>query len=329
MGKLKSLDLINKRELIQSKHKKLTIKEKCELLSCSRSSYYYKPKPISKDNINILHTMDEIYTDNPEYGYRFIHQQLRENGYQVGVNRVLKYMGILGIQALHPRKKRLTSVRDSEHKIYPYLLKPYWEKTSKTTKKVRVDIPNEVWSGDITYIRTNGGFMYLAAVIDWSSRAILSYKISNSMDATLATDVLKDALSKYPKPKIFNSDQGSRPSEATTPHKGGQYTSKDHTDILNEHKIQISMDGKGRSIDNIMIERFFRTLKHNNIYISDYKTIKELKGGVAEYIYKYNFKRFVLVPAGLHHSSLNYKKPMVQPRRNEDNVYMESVKMVA
>jgi len=143
--------------------------------------------------------------------------------------------------------------------------------------------------------------MYLAAINGWNTRAILSFKLSNSMDATLATDVLEDALSKYPKPKIFNSDQGS------------QYTSYEHTKILKEKGIQISMNGKGRSIDNIMIERFFRTLKHNNIYINDYKTIKELKEGIKNYIHKYNFKRF--------HSSLNYKKPM--------NVYLESVKMVA
>jgi putative transposase len=256
---------------------------------------------MSLKDIKILHAMDEIYTDNPEYGYRLIHAHLKEDGYQIGNNRVLKYMGILGIQAIYPTRKKLTSIKNSEHKIYPYLLNPYWEKTSKTTKRVKVDTPNEVWSGDITYIRTNGGFMYLAAVIDWHSRAILSYKISNSMDATLATEVLKEALDKYPKPKIFNSDQGS------------QYTSKEHTDLLKAHDIDISMNGKGRSIDNIMIERFFRTLKHSNIYINDYKTIKELKEGIKGYIHKYNFRRF--------HSSLNYQKPM--------NVYLESVKMVA
>ncbi len=230
-------------------------------------------------------------------------------------------MWILGVQAIYPTKKKLTSIKNSEHKIYPYLLKEYWTTVGKT-RKVQVDKPNEVWSGDITYIRTNGGFMYLAAIIDWHSRAILSYKISNSMDATLATDVLKEALEKYPKPTIFNSDQGSCPSKATTPHEGGQYTNLEHTQVLKEQEIQISMNGKGRSICkygfrklryNIMIERFFRTLKHNNIYISDYKTIKESKHGVANYIYKYNFKRF--------HSSIDYKKPM--------NLYLKSVKMVA
>ena len=142
--------------------------------------------------------------------------------------------------------------------------------------------------------------MYLAAVIDWHTKAILAYKISNSMDATLATDVLKTALLKYPKPKIFNSDQGS------------QYTSYEHTQVLKQNDIQISMNGKGRSIDNIVIERFFRTLKHGNIYISDYQSIKELKEGVKNYIDKYNFKRF--------HSAIGYQKPM--------NLYLEFIKNV-
>ena len=138
-----------------------------------------------------------------------IHRQLTEDGHSIGKERVLKYMGLLGIQAIYPTKKRITSLKNSEHKIYPYLLKEYWTDTGKS-KQVQVDNPNEVCSGDITYIRMNGGFMYLAAVIDWHSRAILSYKLSNTMDATLATDVLEDALSKYPAPKIFNSDQGSQ-----------------------------------------------------------------------------------------------------------------------
>ncbi len=188
------------------------------------------------------------------------------------------------------RIRQTPSIKNGKHPIYPYLLKPYWHKTGQKTKTVEVDTPNEVRSGDITYIRTNGGFMYLVAVIDWNSRTILAYKLSNSMDATLATDVLKMALAKYPAPKIFNSDQGS------------QYTSCRHTKILKDYDIKISMNGKGRTIDNIIIERFFRTLKQSNIYISDYQTIKELKEGIREFIYKYNFKRL--------HSSLNYQKSM-------------------
>jgi len=298
-GKLKSLDFDNKKSLIESKHNKISVLEQCESLGISRSSYYYQPVPMSQEKIKLLHRIDEVATENSEYGYRFIYEQLKEDGYAIGRNRVLKYMGILGIQAIYPTKKKLTSLKNQAHPIYEYLLKKYWTKVGRR-KTVYVPTPNEVWSGDITYIRINGGFMYLAAVIDWHSKAILSYKISNSMDATLATDVLEDALSKYPKPKIFNSDQGS------------QYTSYEHTQLLKKYDIKISMNGKGRSIDNIVIERFFRTLKHGNIYINDYETIKDLKEGVKAYIYKYNFKRF--------HSSLDYRKPM--------NVYLEYLKSV-
>lgn len=299
-GKLKSLDYKTKKSLIKSELY-ISIQDQCDALNISRSSFYYTPKPMSGYSLQILNAMDEIYTDNPDYGYRMIHRQLLEDGFNIGNNRVLKYMGILGIAALYPHKKKITSIKDKQHPIYPYLLKDYWYKTGQKTKAVNVDTPNEVWSGDITYIRMNGGFMYLAAIIDWNTRAILAYKLSNTMDASLATDVLKMALEKYPAPKIFNSDQGS------------QYTSYEHTRLLKNHNIQISMNGKGRTIDNIIIERFFRTLKQNNVYISDYQTIKELREGIEAYIFKYNFKRFP--------SSLNYQKPM--------NVYLEFMKKVA
>ena len=300
VGKLKSLDLSDKRNQINSKLTKLSMSRQTKLLNINRSTLYYKPVTLNQTQLNILNQIDKIYTNNPEYGYRFIHQELLENGRNIGKDRVLKYMRILGIQALYPHKKRVI-IRTNVHIKYPYLLKSYWHKTSQKTKAVKVNKPNEVWSGDITYIRINGGFLYLAALIDWNTRAILAYKISNSMDASLATDVLQIALKKYPKPKIFNSDQGT------------QYTSQEHTQILKDYDIQISMNGKGRTIDNIIIERFFRTLKQNNIYISDYQTIKDLKLGIKNYIYKYNFKRF--------HSSLNYQKPM--------NVYLDFINNVA
>ena len=297
--KLESSVSLNKRKTLVEDELELNITIQCRLLSISRTAHYYKPVPMSTQDVAIMHAIDEIATDNSEYGYRLIHRQLMEDGYGIGKDRVLKYMQLMGIQAIYPTKKRLTSIKNPEHTIYEYLLKKYWTTTGRT-KQVYVSTPNEVWSGDITYIRTNGGFMYLAAVIDWHSKAILAYKISNSMDAALATDVLREALTKYPKPKIFNSDQGS------------QYTSYEHTQVLKQHEIQISMNGKGRSIDNIVIERFFRTLKHSNIYISDYRSIQELKEGVNNYIYKYNFKRF--------HSSIGYQKPM--------NLYLEYLKSV-
>jgi putative transposase len=301
VGKLVSLDLSEKRKLVNSKLKEISMTRQIKLLGMSRATFYYKPVPFSLNQLNLLNKIDEIYTENPEYGYRLIHQQLIEDGESIGKDRVLKYMGILGIQAIYPIKKRTTTAKDKEHKTYKYLLKEYWYKTGQKTKAVKVDTPNEVWSGDITYIRMNGGFMYLCAIIDWNSRAILAYKLSNSMDVSLVTDVLQMALDKYPAPKIFNSDQGS------------QYTSYEHTRLLKKYNIQISMNGKGRSIDNIIIERFFRTLKQCNIYINDYKTVKELKEGIKAYIHKYNFKRF--------HSSLNYLKPM--------NVYLDFIENVA
>lgn len=297
--KLESSVSSKERKALVESGLELSKTRQCKLMNINRVAYYYQAVQVSMQDLKIMHAIDEIATDNSEYGYRLVHRQLLEDGYIIGKDRVLKYMQSMGIQAIYPTKKRLTSITNPEHKIYEYLLKSYWTRIGRT-KQVYVPTPNEVWSGDITYIRTNGGFMYLAAVIDWHTKAILSYKISNSMDATLATDVLKKALSKYPKPKIFNSDQGS------------QYTSYEHTQMLKQHEIQISMNGRGRSIDNIVIERFFRTLKHSNIYISDYQSIKELKEGVNSYIYKYNFKRF--------HSSIGYQKPM--------NLYLKYLKNV-
>ena len=294
VGKLKSLDSSDRRGLVDTKLDDISVTRQCELLQISRSSYYYKPIPMRAIDLEILSVIDEIATDNSEYGYRLIHQGVIERGYLIGKDRVLKYMRILGIQAIYPTKKKLTSIPNQEHQKYPYLLSQYHNEK----KQVIVNNPGEVWSGDITYLRMNSGFMYLCAIIDWHSKAILAYRISNTMDATLATNTLQDALEKYPKPKIFNSDQGS------------QYTSLEHTQILRDHGIKISMNSKGRSIDNIAIERFFRTLKYGNIYISDYQTVKQLREGVRNYIYKYNFKRF--------HSSIDYQKPM--------NVYLECVK---
>ena len=261
VGKLRSLDLSNRKGLVNPKLKSLSQTRQCELLTINRSTIYYKKKPLGEHNLKTLNKIDEIYTDNPEYGYRYIHRQLMEDGFVIGKDRVLKYMRVIGIEAIYPKKKKLASIKDKEHKVYKYLLDKYWSKTDKI-KKIEVPNVNEVWSSDITYIRTNGGFMYLAAIIDWHSRAVLSYRLSNTMDTALVTAVLNEAIQKYGVPQIFNSDQGS------------QYTSNEHTKILVDNNIAISMNGKGRSIDNIAIERFFRTLKYDCIFINDFKNIK-------------------------------------------------------
>ena len=290
LGKLRSLDIPNKRDLVDSKLKDLSMARQCELLKINRSMLYYQSKIMSLYNKKIMDRIDEIYTDNPDDGYRFMHKSLLDEGFTIGRDRTLKYMSIMGIEALYPKQKKSISTQNKAHKVYPYLLEPYWQTSQKGSKSVYVPRSNEVWSGDITYIRTPSGFMYMAASIDWHSKAILSYKLSNSMDSSLVTSILEDALSKYPAPLIFNSDQG------------GQYTGSEHIRILEKHGIQISMNGKCRSIDNIIIERFFRTLKYNCIFINEFKNISELKEGINSYVDKYNNRRF--------HSSIGYKKPM-------------------
>ena len=282
VGKLKSLDLSTKKDLVESKSSKssLSLTRQCDLLSVNRSSFYYSPKGVSQEDLKTMNRIDEIYTDiSSTYGYRFMHQQLKEEGISIGKNKVLKLMRKVGIQAIYPKKKKLTSVKNHEHRIFPYAL-----------RKLEIERPNQVWSGDITYVRMKGGFVYLAAIIDWYSRCIIAWKISSVMDSTLVTDVLQEAIGLYGCPEIFNSDQGS------------QYTSHEHTDLLIKNKIKVSMNGKGRSIDNIAIERFFRTLKYEKIYLEEYDSCKELKQEVAKYISFYNENRF--------HSSLDYQKPM-------------------
>ena len=301
LGKLRGLDIANKKELVDSKLEDLSMARQCELLKINRSMLYYQPKIMSLYNKKIMDRIDEIYTDNPDYGYRFIYKSLLDEGFTIGRDRTLKYMSIMGIEALYPKQKKSISTQNKTHKVYPYLLEPYWQNATKGSRSVYVPRSNEVWSGDITYIRTPSGFMYMAAIIDWHSKAILSYKLSNSMDSSLVTSILEDALSKYPAPLIFNSDQGS------------QYTGSEHIRILEKHDIQISMNGKGRSIDNIIMERFFRTLKYNCIFINEFKNISELKEGINSYVDKYNNRRF--------HSSIGYKKPM--------DVYLSAFKNAA
>ena len=301
LGKLRGLDIPNKRNLVDSKLEDLSMARQCELLKINRSMLYYQPKIMSLYNKKIMDRIDEIYTDNPDYGYRFMHKSLLDEGFTIGRDRTLKYMSIMGIEALYPKQKKSISTQNKAHKVYPYLLEPYWQTSQKGSKSVYVPRSNEVWSGDITYIRTPSGFMYMAAIIDWYSKAILSYKLSNSMDSSIVTSILEDTLSKYPAPLIFNSDQGS------------QYTGSEHIRILEKHGIQISMNGKGRSIDNIIIERFFRTLKYNCIFINEFKNISELKEGINSYVDKYNNRRF--------HSSIGYKKPM--------DVYLSAFKNAA
>jgi putative transposase len=284
-GKLVSLASSKERKLLVDTKHPLSLNKQCKLLHVHKSSLYFKPmKPFSRSGeINLLDAINTIYSEFPSYGYRRVHSQLLKEGYRVGKKFVKKAMKYIGIEALYPKPK--TTVANKEHTKYEYLLKEFRDDAGR----IIIERTNQVWSTDITYIKLERGFVYLAAIIDWQSKKILSWKLSNTMDVSLTTTVLKEALALYPKPEIFNTDQGS------------QYTSKAHTSILKKHGIKISMDGKGRATDNICIERFWRTIKYEEIYLNEYKNIKALEKAIALYIQSYNSKRL--------HSALEYKTP--------------------
>ncbi|WP_321777475.1 IS3 family transposase [Sulfurimonas sp.] len=283
--KLKSLASSKERKtLLDAKHK-LSQNKQCQLLQVSKSSLYYTPtKPFSRGkDLKILDAINNIYSDFPSYGSRRIHAQLLRDGYSIGKKFVKKAMKYMGIEALYPKPK--TTTANKEHYKYPYLLKDFRDYAGR----VVIEKTNQVWSTDITYIKLEKGFVYLAAIIDWHSKKILSWKLSNTMDISLVKSVLNEALAFYPKPEIFNTDQGS------------QYTSKVHVDILKKHNIKISMDGKGRATDNICIERFWRSIKYEEIYLNEYKNIKSLNRAIKIYMNSYNKKRL--------HSAIGYKTP--------------------
>ena len=286
-GKLKSLDLSTKQKLVEVQADNISLLKQTELLGISRSAFYYEPV-VNEKKIAIKNHIQKVYEEIPIYGEKKVHQQLLEDGFNVSLNSVSKYRRELGLRAILAVKPISTTMADKQHLKYSYKL-----------KGLDINRANQVWSTDITYIKINGGMVYMAAVIDWYSKAVLSWEISNCMDTDLVMGVLNKALSIYGKPEIFNTDQGS------------QYTSFIHTQTLKDNGIIISMDGKGRATDNICIERFWRSAKVERIYLNEYNSIKELKNDVKDYMDFYNNRRF--------HESLEYKKPM--------GIYFESLEV--
>ncbi len=284
--KLKSLGLSHKKKLINPKLENLSVSQQCELLNLNRSTFYYTEKVNNKKH-EIQQEIAKVFDKTPIYGAKKVHQQLLENGVKASLNTVATYRKELGLKAILAVKQVTTTVPNKQHQKYSYKL-----------RGLNISHANQVWSTDITYIKVKGGMVYLAAVIDWHSKAVLSHKISNTMDCALVMNVLDAALDRYGKPEIFNTDQGS------------QYTSEVHTQKLKQNGITISMDGKGRATDNICIERFWRSAKCERIYLNEYETIKDLQEDVSDYIEFYNHERF--------HETLKYKKPM--------NVYQEGIK---
>jgi putative transposase len=280
-GSKKNLAKTKSREdrmnMIDPDDKRLSISRQSHLLSINRTSLYYKHVPISDEEYRIKRIIDEVYTAHPEYGYRRMTKVLkRDYGIQINRKRTRRYMREMGIHGFCPGPNLSKRLRGKY--VYPYLL-----------RDLTIDHPNKVWSVDITYCRMEHGFMYMVAIIDWYSRYIIGYALSNTLEKTFIIETIKKAINKYGAPEIINSDQGS------------QFTSDEYINLLKENYIKISMDGKGRALDNQRIERFFRSFKWEKLYLEECHTGHQLRRIVKEYIEHYNQER--------PHQSLGYKTP--------------------
>ncbi len=268
--------------MIESNHQKLSISKQCELLEIHRSGLYYKPLTESMENLFIMSLLDKQYLETPFYGARKLTKMLRNLGFNVNRKRIRRLMKIVNWQTIYREPK--TTVANKEHKKYPYLL-----------RDLKIFRNNQVWVTDITYVSMKQGYMYLMAIMDINSRYVLNWSVSNTMDAPWCAEVLQATIEMYGKPEIFNTDQGS------------QFTSEIFINTLNTNEIKISMDGKGRALDNIFIERLWRSVKYENIYLNAYENGVDLYKGLAKYFMFYNNVRL--------HESLSYEVPKVYYQR--------------
>ena len=271
------------RAQIHTEHE-LSKTRRCELLDVARSTAYYRPEPVSEADLALMRLIDEIHLKLPFYGSRRIRDELEDQGHRVNRKRVQRLMRLMGLRALYPRRR--TSQPGKGHKIYPYLL-----------RDLTVGRANQVWATDVCYIPMAKGFMYLVAIMDWHTRRVLSWRVSNTLDTDFCIEALEEALQRYGAPEIFNTDQGS------------QFTSEAFTGVLKEHGINISMDGKGRWVDNVFVERLWRSVKYEDVYLRAYETPAELRAGLTRYFQFYNARR--------RHSALD--------RRTPDAVYFDQV----
>ena len=260
---------------MDSENPQLSLRRQCELLNVNRSSYYYQPQTIDEATLALTRVVDEIYTKYPFFGRRQMTNFLKARDYDVGEAKIRSIYQLLGLQSVAPGPN--TSKPHPEHKIYPYLL-----------RNVAIISCNHVWSTDITYLRLHKGFVYLMAIIDWYSRYVLDWELSISLDADFCIETLNRVL-QYKKCDIFNTDQGS------------QFTSNGFTGILNKHDIKISMDGKGRALDNVFVERLWRSVKYECIYLHEWNSVADIRNGLTDYFNFYNFER--------PHQGLNGKTP--------------------
>ncbi len=274
--------------MVDPEHDGLSIIRQCELLSVNRSGYYYEPVAEDAETLALMRLMDEIFLDNPCYGSRQMVRHLRRQGHAVGRKRVARLMARMGLAAIYQKPR--TSTPHPGHKIYPYLL-----------RDMVIDRPGQVWCSDITYIPMRHGFLYLVAVMDWASRKVLSWRISNTMDAEFCIDTLEDALSRHPRPLIFNTDQG------------GQFTSPRFTAVLEGAGVKISMDGRGRWMDNVFIERLWRSVKYECIYLHAFETASALRAGLGGWITRYNTQRPHSALGGRTPDEAYFFAPELQP----------------
>ena len=252
--------------MIERNDQKLSISRQCSMLNVNRSSFYYTPKPINPGDLELMRLIDEQYMKTPTAGSRTMRTILHRLGYKPNRKKVQRLMRLMGLEAIYPKPK--TSRPHPQHKVYPYLL-----------RDMIIDRPNQVWAADITYIPMSSGFMYLVAVMDWHSRKVLSFRLSNTLDADFCVDALAEAIERYGPPQIFNTDQGA------------QFTSNEFTDTLRSAGVTISMDGRGRAMDNIFIERLWWTVKYHYLYLHAFDSGSKLREGLMGWFKYYNSQR--------------------------------------
>ena len=252
--------------MIEPEHPRLSVVRQCELVSIGRSGFYHRPADGTPLNLELIRLIDAQFLETPWYGSRQMARHLRREGHAVGRKRVRRLMAKMGLAPIYQRPR--TTVPHPEHRVYPYLL-----------RDVVVDRPNQVWCADLTYIPMRRGFLYLVAVMDWATRKVLAWRVSNTMDVEFCLEALEEALARFGRPEIFNTDQGS------------QFTSPRFTAVLREASVRVSMDGRGRWMDNVFIERLWRSLKYECVYLHAFETGSELRAGLATWIGYYNVAR--------------------------------------